>query len=91
MRKAGFLAATELSFDPSRQVRLASLGAPERARAAAEVLGLPLVDEELAPCWCCQSAETTSNTAGACWPGAGFEATACSCAIERKPSTRLAA
>jgi hypothetical protein len=78
MRKAGFLAATELSFDADHQVRLATLGAP-------------LVEHQLAPCWCCQNGETTDRTSPACWPPSGFEATACTCAIAAKPSAHLAA
>ena len=88
MRKAGLVAATELSFDADRQVRLAALGAIERARAAAELLGVPLVEDELAPCWCCQSDQTTD---AACWPPAGFKAATCTCATAAKPSARLAA
>lgn len=91
MRKAGFVAATELSFDAEHQVRLAALGALERARAAAELLGVPLVEDQLAPCWCCQNSDTTDPTGAACWPPAGFEATTCTCAIAAKPSARLAA
>jgi GNAT superfamily N-acetyltransferase len=90
MGKAGFIPAAELSFDADHQVRLAALGAYERARAAAELLGVPLIDDPLAPCWCCQSGETSSSTSGACWPRSG-EAAACSCAIERKPSALLVA
>jgi hypothetical protein len=48
MRKAGFTPAAELSFNADRQVRLARLGAHEAARAAAELLGVPLVVDELA-------------------------------------------
>jgi GNAT superfamily N-acetyltransferase len=91
MHKAGFTPAAELSFDADRQVRLAPLGALVRARAAAELLGVALIDDPLAPCWCCQSGETASTTSGACWPQPGLEAAACSCAIERKPSAVLVA
>jgi GNAT superfamily N-acetyltransferase len=90
MGKAGFVPAAELSFDAERQVRLAALGAYERARAAAELLGVPLIDDPLAPCWCCQSGETASTTGASCWPRSG-EAAACSCAIERKPPALLVA
>jgi GNAT superfamily N-acetyltransferase len=91
MHKAGFIPAAELSFDADRQVRLAPLSAYERARAAAELLGVPLIDDPLAPCWCCQSSEAASTMSGACWPQSGLEAAACSCAIERKPSAVLVA
>jgi GNAT superfamily N-acetyltransferase len=91
MRKAGLVAAIELSFDADGQVRLAALGAQERARTAAELLGVSLVEHQLAPCWCCQKGETTDATGAACWPPAGFEAATCTCAIVAKPSARLAA
>jgi GNAT superfamily N-acetyltransferase len=90
MGKAGFVPAAELSFDADRQVRLAALGTYERARAAAELLGVALIGDPLAPCWCCQSGETASTTGASCWPRSG-EAAACSCAIERKPSALLVA
>jgi len=91
MRKAGFTPAAELSFDADRQVRLAPLGAYERARAAAELLGVPLIDDPLAPCWCCQNDKTASATGEACWPSSGTEPAACTCAIERKPSALMVA
>ena len=81
MRKAGFTPAAELSFDPDRQVRLAPLGRHERAGAAADLLGLPLVADPLAPCWCCQS-----HASAACWPEPDSPVRACTCAIERKPA-----
>ncbi|MFN8503392.1 GNAT family N-acetyltransferase [Kouleothrix sp.] len=74
MRKAGFAPVAELSFDAGRQVRLAALGAPERARAAAALLGLALVGEPLAPCWCCQGGDEP-----ACWPATGQPAHTCTC------------
>jgi hypothetical protein len=86
MRKAGFTPAAELSFDPDRQVRLAPLGAHARARAAADLLGLPRVVDPLAPCWCCQS-----RASAACWPEQESSPEACTCAIERKPAALLAA
>jgi GNAT superfamily N-acetyltransferase len=86
MRKAGFTPAAELSFDPDRQVRLAPLGAHARAQAAADLLGLPLVVDPLAPCWCCQS-----RASAACWPEQESSPEACTCAIERKPAALLAA
>ena len=91
MRKAGLVAATELSFDADHQVRLAALGTLERARTAAELLGVPLVEHQLAPCWCCQSDQTTHATGATCWPPAGFEAATCTCATAAKPSAGLAA
>jgi hypothetical protein len=86
MRKAGFTLAAELSFDAGRQVRLARLGAHEHARAAAELLGVPLVGDELAPCWCCQIHE-----AAVCWPEQQSATSACTCAIEPKPAAPVLA
>lgn len=91
MRKAGLTPATELSFDARGQVRLAALGPRERARAAADVLGVQLIEDQLAPCWCCQSGETTDAGAEACWPPTRGAVVACTCAIEPTPSARLAA
>ncbi len=68
MRKAGFTLAAELSFDAKHQVRLTALGAHERARVAAELLGVPLIDDQLAPCWYCNSGQQASATSEACWP-----------------------
>ncbi len=84
MRKAGFALAAELSFDADRQVRLAPLSSYERAQAAAELLGIPLIDDPLAPCWACQSAEMADTASASCWPPTG-EAAACCCATELKP------
>jgi GNAT superfamily N-acetyltransferase len=86
MRKAGFTPAAELSFDADRQVRLAPLGAHKHARAAAELLGVPLVVDELAPCWCCQI-----HAAAVCWPAQDSSITACTCAIERTPAALVVA
>lgn len=78
MRKAGFTPAAELSFDANGYVRLAALGAADRAHVAAELLGVPLVEQELAPCWCCQQASDGDQF---CWPQAKAQ-TVCTCAIE---------
>jgi GNAT superfamily N-acetyltransferase len=84
MRKAGFSPVAELSFDTNRAVRLAPIGAYERAQAAAALLGVPLVDDPLAPCWACQNGGDS-----ACWPQQGGESRACTCAIERMPTTQI--
>jgi GNAT superfamily N-acetyltransferase len=90
MRKAGFVAATELSFDADRQVRLAALGVLERARAAAELLSLPLVEDQLAPCWSCQAQEVGNDPGEACWPLSERAVVTCTCAIEPKLSAQVA-
>lgn len=91
MRKAGFTLAAELSFDAARRVRLTALGDHERARVAAELLDVPLIDEQLAPCWHCNSGTPAGVTGDACWPRSEPQAAACTCAIARKPAARLVA
>jgi hypothetical protein len=81
MRKAGFAPAAELSFDAQHQVRRAPLGTHEQAQAAAGLLGLPIVGEQLSPCWHCQTTSDTSTIAS-CWPPGERTATACSCTQE---------
>ncbi|MEO8538594.1 MAG: GNAT family N-acetyltransferase [bacterium] len=51
--RAGFVPVADLSFDGQNRPALASLGESDRASAAAELLGLPLLQEELDPCWSC--------------------------------------
>lgn len=52
IRKAGFVALAELSFDAAGRAALRSL-APGGARIASRVLGLPEAQDDLAPCWRC--------------------------------------
>ena len=52
VRKAGFTDLVELSFDAEGRAALRELFAGGAA-AAARMLGLPLSDAELAPCWRC--------------------------------------
>jgi hypothetical protein len=53
MHKAGLFPMGKLSFRLDGGVGLAPLGSPERAQAGALLLGVPLVEAVLAPCWCC--------------------------------------
>lgn len=85
MWKAGFAPVADLSFDASRAVRLAPTGAIDRAHAATRLLSVPLVEDPLAPCWCCQAAEDA-----ACWPGQASPAPACTCAIAPRPAPAIA-
>jgi hypothetical protein len=89
MGKAGLLPVGQLSFCPDGSVGLAPLGPSERAQAGAALLGVPLIETVLAPCWCCGS--TVERRAGAadpvsCWPPIAPLATHCTCAIQVKPS-----
>lgn len=52
IRKAGFRSVAELSFDAAGQPALHALEAEGAARAA-RLLGVPAVEEPLAPCWRC--------------------------------------
>ncbi|MGE5594468.1 MAG: GNAT family N-acetyltransferase [Hyphomicrobiales bacterium] len=51
--RAGFEPVAELSFDAAGGPALATVGGNARASAAAELLGLPLVHDDLDPCWAC--------------------------------------
>lgn len=52
IRKAGFRAVADLSFDAAGRPAVRSL-AEGGGEAAARLLGLPVVEEALAPCWHC--------------------------------------
>lgn len=53
MHKVGFEAVGQLSFRPDGRVGLIPLARPDRARTGATLLGVPLFDEGLSPCWRC--------------------------------------
>jgi RimJ/RimL family protein N-acetyltransferase len=59
IRKAGFTPVAELSFDTSGRPAVRSLA--EGGESAARLLGLPLVEEELAPCWHCARKATDAH------------------------------
>ena len=65
IRKAGFVALAELSFDAAGRPALRGL-TPGGARVAARVLGLPEAADALAPCWRCVRA---GRGAMSCAPG----------------------
>jgi ribosomal protein S18 acetylase RimI-like enzyme len=60
IRKAGFTTVAELSYDSAGRPAVRSLAAG--GEAAALLLGLPLVTEELAPCWHCVRAARHPGT-----------------------------
>lgn len=85
MRKAGFRSVADLSYDRQQRVQLAPMGELERAQSAADLLGLPLAEQELAPCWACQS-----QAASACWPEDPASAPpVCSCSIQPQASASI--
>jgi GNAT superfamily N-acetyltransferase len=56
MSKAGFEAVGQLSFRQDGTVALIGLGAHDRAVTGAALLGVPLVADDLSPCWRCMDA-----------------------------------
>jgi GNAT superfamily N-acetyltransferase len=53
IEKAGFVNVGQLSFQRDGTVGLAPLGMPERAQAGAALLNVPLLEDQLSPCWRC--------------------------------------
>lgn len=94
MTKAGLLPIGQLSFRSDGGVGLAPLESPERAQAGAALLGIPLIERVLAPCWRCGGATHAHSTvvgADTCWPPLRPTAHSCTCAIELKPAKTHAA
>jgi hypothetical protein len=89
MTKAGLLPVGQLSFRRDGAVSLAPVGPRERAQAGAALLGIPLIESVLAPCWSCGGATDQHPTAvdtDSCWPPLQPTTQRCSCAIELKPA-----
>ena len=94
MTKAGLLPVGQLSFRSDGGVGLAPFDSLERAQAGAALLGIPLIESVLAPCWCCGGATHTHSTAVAaasCWPPLRPTTHPCTCAVELKPAKTRAA
>ncbi len=81
IRKAGFVALAELSFDAAGRAALRGLF-PGGGRVASRVLGLPEAADPLAPCWRCVRAGRAAAGGGAmaCAPGR------CRCDYQRPES-----
>jgi GNAT superfamily N-acetyltransferase len=94
MTKAGLLPIGQLSFRSNGGVGLAPFDSIERAQAGAALLGIPLIESALAPCWSCGGATHTHSTAidaASCWPPLRPTTHPCNCAIELKPAKTRAA
>ncbi len=94
MTKAGLLPIGQLSFRSDGGVGLAPFESLEHAQAGAALLGIPLIESVLAPCWCCGGATHTHSTVidvDSCWPPLRPTTQTCTCAIDLKPSKTLAA
>jgi GNAT superfamily N-acetyltransferase len=53
MHKAGFRAIGQLSFQRDHSLGLIPFDQPERARTGAALLGVPVIESGLSPCWRC--------------------------------------
>lgn len=89
MRKAGLQPVGQLSFRSDGGIGLAPFTAPERAQAGAALLGIPLIESALAPCWRCGGAideQQAALEAVRCWPLLHPTTPPCTCAVERRPA-----
>jgi GNAT superfamily N-acetyltransferase len=53
IQKAGFQAVGQLSFQRDNRLGLIPFDQPERAQIGAALLGVPLIEDGLSPCWRC--------------------------------------
>lgn len=64
--RAGFEIVADLSFSAGGRPSLAVSGNRERAEIGAALLGLPLTDDALSPCWRCGSLSCEQDPDGGC-------------------------
>lgn len=88
MHTAGFKPVGQLSFRAEGGVGLMPLESIERAQAGSELLGVPIIDTVLAPCWTCGGVTQTQNLAAveSCWPPLKPTEHECCCATPVRPS-----
>jgi GNAT superfamily N-acetyltransferase len=77
MQKAGFQPVGQLSFQRDNSLGLIPFDLPERARIGAALLGVPLIEDGLSPCWRC-----VDQVVCTCQ----HDPESCSCAVEIRSS-----
>ncbi|MBZ0282457.1 MAG: GNAT family N-acetyltransferase [Anaerolineae bacterium] len=77
MQKAGFQAVGQLSFQRDNSLGLIPFDLPERARIGAALLGVPLIEDGLSPCWRCADQVVCTCQR---------DPESCSCAVEIRSS-----
>lgn len=78
IQKAGFQAVGQLSFQSDNSLGLIPFDLPERARIGAALLGVPLIESGLRPCWrCVEQVVCTCQR----------DPESCSCAVEVRSSS----
>ena len=90
MHKAGFEFVGQLSFTSDGRVGLAPYSdSIDRARSGANLLGVPLIDSVLAPCWHCGGMVAKLPDRAdidSCWPPKRMSESVCCCAVEVRSS-----
>jgi GNAT superfamily N-acetyltransferase len=90
MNKAGFESVGQISFTTDGSVGLAPYSdSLDRARKGANLLGVPVIDSVLAPCWHCggMAAKLPDRAdSDSCWPPKKTSESVCCCAVEVKSS-----
>lgn len=77
MQKAGFQAVGQLSFQRDNSLGLIPFDLPERAHIGAALLGVPVIESGLSPCWrCVEQVVCTCQR----------DPASCSCAVEIRSS-----
>ncbi len=81
MQKAGFQAVGQLSFQRDNSLGLIPFDLPERAHIGAALLGVPMIEDGLSPCWRCVDQVVCTCR---------LDPESCSCAVEiRSYSTTI--
>ena len=91
--RAGFEPVGQLSFRLDGGVGLQPFENLARAQAGADLLGAPLINSVLSPCWCCGGASEHRcgvEEAASCWPPLQREKIQpCTCGIAVHPSSEM--